>query len=271
MLIYGRDIRDKIKAQVLEKAKKTDMALAIIQVGDAPDAEAYIRSLHKFGEETNITVEFLKFAKDATEEEILPAMLQLNENPTITGIMLQEPLPKHINADRLVDAIDPKKDVEGVHNYNLGKLISRQAGVVPSTAQALITMLKEFNIPMAGKKTVVVGRSTIVGHPVANMMTSEDATVTLCHSRTVDLPAETRSADILIVAIGKAEFITADMVKEGAVILDAGINFTEEGKMVGDVHPEAKEKASYASAVPGGVGLITVAELFNNLCKLKNA
>lgn len=270
MLIYGREIRDKIKAQVTETASKKDMTLAIIQVGEAPDSEAYIRSLHKFGGETNIGVEILKYPEDSTEEELINEIHKLNDNPKITGIMLQEPLPKHINADRLVDELDPRKDVEGVHNYNLGKLISRQEGVFPSTAQALVTMLKEFGIPITGKKAVVVGRSTIVGHPVANMMTAENATVTLCHSRTVDLAAETRQADILIVAIGKAEFITADMVKDGAVILDAGINFTNEGKMVGDVHPAAKEKASYASAVPGGVGLVTVAELFNNLCRLSN-
>ena len=268
MLIYGKEIREKIKAQVLTEASKKDMTMAIIQVGDAPDSEAYIRGLHRFAEETNIGIEFLKFPADNTEENLIEEIKKLNQNPKITGIMLQEPLPKHINADRLVDAIDPKKDVEGVHNYNLGKLVSRQEGVFPSTAQALVTMLKEFNIPIAGKKVVVVGRSTIVGHPVANMLTAEHATVTLCHSRTVDLASETRRADILIVAIGKAEFITADMVTDGVVILDAGINFTEEGKLVGDVHPEAKEKASHASAVPGGVGLITVAELFNNLCKL---
>ncbi len=271
MLIYGREIRDKIKGQVLATAKDVDMTMAIIQVGEAPDSESYIRGLRKFAQETEVGIEFLKFPANSDEETLLKEIEKLNQNPKITGIMIQEPLPEHINADRLVDKLDPAKDVEGVHNYNLGKLISRQEGVFPSTAQALITMLKEFDIPMSGKKAVVVGRSTIVGHPVANMMTSEDATVTLCHSRTVDLASETRNADILIVAIGKAEFITADMVSEGAVILDAGINFTGEGKLVGDVHPDAKEKASYATPVPGGVGLVTVAELFNNLCKLAKA
>ncbi len=268
MLIYGKDIRNKIKDKVTAAASQSQMTMAIVQVGEEADSEVYVRNLIKFGNETGVKVDFHKLPEDTTEEELLKLIKGLNEDAEITGIMLQEPLPAHINSDFIVDNIDPKKDVEGVHNYNLGKLISKQKGAFPSTAKAIVTMLKEFNIPIEGKKVVIVGRSTIVGHPLANMMTAEHGTVTLCHSRTVDLAGETRQADILIAAIGKAEFITADMVKEGAVIIDAGINFNEEGKMLGDVHPDAKDKASYASAVPGGVGVITVAELFDNLCML---
>lgn len=268
MLIYGKEIRASMKEKISAAASKRKMAMAIIQVGDEADSEVYVRNLIKFGDEVGIKVDFRKFPVETTQAQLLEIIIELNNNPEITGIMIQEPLPSHINGDLIVDNMDPKKDVEGVHNYNLGKLISKQKGAFPSTAKAIVTMIKEHQIPIEGKKVVIIGRSTIVGHPLANMMTNEHGTVTLCHSRTKDLANETRQADILIAAIGKAEFITADMVKEGAVIIDAGINFTNEGKLVGDVHPEAKEKASYASAVPGGVGVITVAELFDNLCML---
>lgn len=268
MLIYGKEIRAKMKANILEAASQRKMSMAIIQVGDEADSEVYVRNIKRFGEETNIDVNIIKLDADITEEHLIGIVSKLNRDPEITGIMIQEPLPSHIDSDLIVDNLDPRKDVEGVHNYNLGRLISKQKGVYPSTAKAIVTMIKEHQIPIEGKKVVIVGRSTIVGHPLANMMTAEHGTVTLCHSRTVDLASETRQADILVAAIGKAEFITADMVKEGAVIIDAGINFTDEGKLVGDVHPDAKAKASFASAVPGGVGVITVAELFDNLCIL---
>ncbi|HZK43796.1 MAG TPA: bifunctional 5,10-methylenetetrahydrofolate dehydrogenase/5,10-methenyltetrahydrofolate cyclohydrolase [Syntrophomonadaceae bacterium] len=268
MLIYGRDIRDKIKAQVKDEASKRKLAMTIIQVGAEADSEVYIRNIKKFGTETGVDVTILNLDIETTEEKLIEIVNDLNNDPLVTGIMIQEPLPKHIDSDLVVDCMDPRKDVEGVHNYNLGKLISKQKGVYPSTPKAIVTMIKEFDIPIEGQKVVIVGRSTIVGHPLANMMTAEHGTVTLCHSRTKDLAGETRQADILIAAIGKAEFITADMVKDDVVIIDAGINFTSEGKLVGDVNEEAKAKASYASAVPGGVGVITVAELFASLCML---
>jgi len=239
--------------------------MAIIQVGEDPSSLAYIRGICKFAEDTGVGVEIVSLPGGTKESNLIKTIDELNHEPSVTGIMLQTPLPAHLDANRMINFISYDKDVEGLHNYNLGKLLSRQEGVKPATPKAVVTMLKAYNIPIEGERVTIVGRSTTVGGPLAVMMTAENGTVTLCHSRTRDLKSETLNADILVVAIGKKNFITPDMVRENTVIIDVGTNFDETGEMFGDVHEESKAKAKIASAVPGGVGVITVAELFDNL------
>ncbi|NLU48755.1 MAG: bifunctional 5,10-methylenetetrahydrofolate dehydrogenase/5,10-methenyltetrahydrofolate cyclohydrolase [Syntrophomonadaceae bacterium] len=268
MLIYGKEIREALKERIRQTARQISMKMAVIQVGDDQPSQVYVNSIRRFGEEVGVTVEVHKLPESVQQSQVEELIHKLNNDPDTTGIMIQTPLPDHLNTSYLINLIQPSKDVEGIHNYNLGKLISREEGVKPSTPKAIVRMLKEHGVSINGKRVVIVGRSTILGSPLAVMMTTENGTVTVCHTRTVDLAEETRRADILIAAAGRMNLITADMVKEGAVIIDAGINFDENGKMVGDVAEDAKGKASLASAVPGGVGVITVAELFDNLCIL---
>jgi len=265
MLIYGKEIRDKIKEDISRAARKTHMSMAVVRIGHDKSSLAYVNGIKKFGDESGVQVEIINLSAGISQEEAIKYIEELNQNSGVNGIMLQTPLPAHLKTSVLANAIDYRKDVEGIHNFNLGKLISKQAGIQPATPRAVISMLKHYNVEIEGQKVCIVGRSAILGSPLAMMMSSENGTVTLCHSRTRNLRDETRRADILVAAVGKANFITPDMVSEESVIIDVGINFDENGKMVGDVHEEAKAKSRLASAVPGGVGLITVAELFNNL------
>jgi methylenetetrahydrofolate dehydrogenase (NADP+)/methenyltetrahydrofolate cyclohydrolase len=265
MLIYGKEIRERVKEEVKSAAEVSQMTMTIIQVGEEGPSASYINGIKNFARDVGIEVTVLNFPSEISEAELLGEIGKLNRDPGLTGIMLQKPLPGHINADLIVNSIDYHKDVEGIHPFNLGRLFTKEQGVKPTTPKAVIRMLKDHQIQIDGQKVTIVGRSTILGGPLAVMMTAENATVTVCHTHTQDLSQETRNADILIAALGKMNFITADMVKENSVIIDAGINFDENGKMMGDVHPEAREKARVASAVPGGVGVITVAELFDNL------
>lgn len=273
MLIYGREIRDRLKTEIQQYAANHKMSMSIIMVGDDPPSQVYVNGIVKFGRETGIKIDVLHLGTDTEESQVLRFIKNLNEDPAIDGIMLQKPLPEHLDYNRLINEVAYHKDVEGIHNYNLGKLISRQEGIRPSTPKAIIRIMKENGIEIEGKNVTIVGRSTIVGNPLSVMMTTENATVTLCHTRTKDLKKEILNADILVAALGKRNYITADMIRENTIIIDAGINFDENGKMLGDVDEAAKEKAAVASAVPGGVGVITVAELFDNLkqiCKIKN-
>ncbi|NLX01753.1 MAG: bifunctional 5,10-methylenetetrahydrofolate dehydrogenase/5,10-methenyltetrahydrofolate cyclohydrolase [Syntrophomonadaceae bacterium] len=265
MLIYGKEIREKIKEDVARSAKKIPMSMVVVRIGDDKSSQAYVNGIKKFGDETGVNVEIASLSAGISLEEAVKHIEELNQDPGVNGIMLQTPLPPHLDVAILANVIDYHKDVEGINNYNLGKLISKQEGVKPATPKAVISMLKHYDIPIEGKRVCIVGRSAILGSPLAMMMSSENGTVTLCHSRTRNLGNETRNADILVAALGKANYITPDMVNEDSVIIDVGINFDENGRMVGDVHEESKAKARIASAVPGGVGLITVAELFDNL------
>ncbi len=265
MLIYGKDIREQIKERVRQSTEEVKMGLAIIRVGDDPSSMAYVRGIRKFAEETGVKVEIVNLPDSVGERELLNTIGDLNNNSEITGIMLQTPLPASLNASRLVNAIDFDKDVEGIHNYNLGKLVSKEEGVRPCTPKAVISMLKAYDIPIEGQKVTIIGRSMTVGSPLALMMTAENATVTVCHTRTRNLKEEALRADILVAAVGKRQFVTADMVHKDMVVIDVGINFDENGKMLGDVHEEARNHCRVASAVPGGIGVITVAELFDNL------
>lgn len=269
MLIYGKEIRERIKANVKELAEKTPMALAIIQVGANEASRLYVRSMEKFGLDVGVKVEVLNFPPDTSYEQLEEKIEKLNRDPEFTGIMLQTPLPNDLSYGRLVNSIVWHKEVEGLHNYNLGRLLSREEGVKPSTPKAVISILKGHGVEIDGQRVTIIGRSLVVGSPLAVMMTRENATVRLCHSHTRDLVEETGMADILVVAVGKADLVTADMVKEDCVIIDVGINFDKNGHVIGDVSDEAKAKARLASAVPGGIGVLTVAELFDNLCILK--
>ncbi len=271
MLIYGKELRERMKASIKEQAASLAMQMAIVKIGDDKASQSYVNSLVNFGKDTDIMVEVIYLNEQCTQADAEQVIADLNRNPAVTGIMIQKPLPLHIDDNSLLNSIDYHKDVEGLHYYNLGKLMAKAPGVRPSTPKAVMTMLKAHGVELSGKKVAIVGRSTILGSPLAVMMTARDATVTLCHTQTRDLAAETRAADIIIAAAGKAHLLTADMVTEGCVIIDAGINVDKSGAIQGDVHPQAAAKARLASAVPGGVGMITVAELFDNLVMLSQA
>jgi methylenetetrahydrofolate dehydrogenase (NADP+)/methenyltetrahydrofolate cyclohydrolase len=265
MLIYGKEIREQLKQKITGIAQSMPLVMAIIKVGDDMSSASYVKGIQRFAAEAGINTELITLAGDSSEQQIINTIQQLNRDDRTTGIMVQTPLPKGCNVSRVINSMDPNKDVEGIHNYNLGRLISGEKGVRPCTPAAVIRILKAHNIPLEGSKVTIVGRSMVVGSPLSVMMTAENATVTLCHSRTRNLAGETLGADIVVAAVGKAEFIKPDMVNENAVLIDVGTNFTEDGKMVGDVSAVAREKVRMASAVPGGVGVITVAELFMNL------
>ncbi|MDD4801977.1 MAG: bifunctional 5,10-methylenetetrahydrofolate dehydrogenase/5,10-methenyltetrahydrofolate cyclohydrolase [Syntrophomonas sp.] len=265
MLIYGKEIRESVKERLKKTAQEMQLSMTIVQVGDEGPSGAYINGIRSFARDVGIEVTVLNFSDQISEAELLKKIDELNNEPALTGIMLQKPLPAHINADLIVNSIDYHKDVEGIHPFNLGRLLTKEPVVKPTTPKAVIRMIKDHNIEIEGQKVTIIGRSTILGGPLAVMMTAENATVTVCHTRTRNLVQEIKNADIVVAALGKMNFVTADMIKEDGVIIDAGINFDENGKMMGDVHPDARAKAKIASAVPGGVGMITVAELFDNL------
>ncbi len=268
MLIYGKQIRAQLKEQLTQRIGTRKIAMAVVQVGEQPDSQAYINGIKKFGAELGVTVDVIKFPEEISEAQLLAKIGKLNQDESYTGIMLQKPFPAHLRDEVVVNCLEPRKDVEGIHNYNLGKIINREKGIRPATPKAVIRMLKDHHIDLEGARVTIVGRSSILGSPLALMMMAENATVTVCHTRTRDLAEEIKRADIVVAAMGQLNFIKAEMVREETIIIDAGINFDAAGNMGGDVDPQAQSKARLASAVPGGVGLITVAELFDNLCEL---
>lgn len=265
MLIYGKEIREAIKQEVKQAALNIPLSMAVVQVGEEAASIAYIKGIKNFGRDVGVPVTIINLAANTSESQLIEEIARLNHDPDYTGIMIQKPLPGYMRDDFVVNSMDYRKDVEGIHNFNLGKLLNQETGVKPATPKAVIRILKANGVVIEGAQVTIVGRSSILGGPLAVMMTAENGTVNVCHTRTRNLVEEIKRADILVAAMGKINFITADMVKEDTVIIDAGINFDENGKMFGDVHEEAKAKARMASAVPGGVGVITVAELFDNL------
>ena len=238
--------------------------LATVIVGADPASQMYIRMKHRACEQVGIGSVGLELAGDATTEQVLQAVTQLNNDTGINGILIQLPLPKQVDFERVIAAVHPKKDVDGFHPFNLGLLFSGRPQFVPCTPKGIITLLAEYRIELAGTRAVVVGRSIDVGRPISALFTNADATVTLCHSKTKNLADEIRRADILVSAIGKAHFITGEMVKHGAVVIDVGINQLN-GKLVGDVDFAAVTTiASAITPVPGGVGPMTIATLMEN-------
>ncbi len=258
-------IKDELKAEVAKmKAEGINLCLAVIQVGNDPASSVYVGNKKKACAYIGIDSKAYELSEETTEEELLALIDTLNKDDAVNGILVQLPLPAHIDEDRVIKAIDPTKDVDGFHPQNVGALSIGQKGFVSCTPAGVIQLLKRSNIEIEGKECVVLGRSNIVGKPMALLLLRENGTVTVCHSKTANLKEVTRRADILVVAIGKPKFITADYVKEGAVVIDVGIHRTPEG-LCGDVdYNDVFDHTSYITPVPGGVGPMTIAMLMNN-------
>lgn len=262
------EVRASLKNDVQElKAKGITPILAVILVGDDKASQIYVRNKNKACQDVGIKYEEFLLDKDTTMEKLLSLIETLNNREDVYGILLQSPLPKHLNADEAFRKISPEKDVDGFNPVNVGRLCLKQDGFVSCTPAGIMKMFEKYNINLEGKNAVVLGRSNIVGKPMSLCLLNNDATVTICHSKTQNLAEITKNADILVVALGKPKFVTKDMVKDGAVVIDVGINRTENG-IVGDVDFEnVKEKTSYITPVPGGVGPMTIALLMNNVVK----
>jgi methylenetetrahydrofolate dehydrogenase (NADP+)/methenyltetrahydrofolate cyclohydrolase len=270
--IFAAEIKKSVQIEVenLKNTQGITPGLAVIIVGENAASKVYVANKHKACEELGIYSEVIRMPEHINKQELLAQIHLLNKSTIIHGILLQLPLPEALKNDEaeLLQAIHPDKDVDGFHPINVGKLATGQEHLVPCTPAGCIKMLELANVEIAGKHAVIIGRSNIVGKPMANLLLARNATVTICHSRTSDLPSITRQADILIVAIGKARFVTKNMVKPGAVVIDVGINRLADKKLVGDVDFEAvKEMAGAITPVPGGVGLLTIAMLLSNTVK----
>lgn len=258
----------KVRSEEFEKKYGRKIGLAVVLVGQDPASQVYVRNKIKGCEEAGIRSFAHYLPETSSQEEVEELVSALAEDENVHGILVQLPLPRGLNADKILAKIPAAKDVDGFCAENIGKLALRERGTVACTPLGVMELLKRYHIPTAGKNAVVVGRSNIVGRPMALLLINADATVTVCHSRTENLKAECLRADILVAAIGKAKFITADMVKEGAVVIDVGMDRDENGKLCGDVDFQSvKDKASYLTPVPGGVGPMTIAMLLSNTCE----
>ena len=266
--IDGKALAAKVKAQTAEEAKGLSRrpGLAVILVGNDPASRVYVN-----GKERDCTeCGFLSFEhalpEDTTQQMLLDLIRELNQDPKVDGILCQLPLPHHLDEEAVLNAIAPDKDVDCFHPYNVGRLIARDPVFLPCTPAGVMEMLREYQIPIRGKRCVVLGRSNIVGKPMASLLLQQDGTVTICHSKTLDVASVTREADILVSAVGRVGFITPDMVKDGAVVIDVAMNRNAAGKLCGDVDYDVVEpKASYITPVPGGVGPMTRAMLMRNI------
>ena len=270
--IDGKQISQQIKDELKEKVKNEnlDITLAVIQVGNDPASTVYVGNKKKACEYIGIRSLAYELPEETPEAELLELIEQLNKREDVNGILVQLPLPAHMNEDKVIQTISPKKDVDGFHPQSVGALSIGQPGFVSCTPAGIIQLLKRSGVEMDGKECVIVGRSNIVGKPMALLMLRENATVTICHSHTKDLKEVTKRADILIVAIGKPKFITKEYVKEGAVVIDVGIHRGVEQKLCGDVDYEDVAPITHAiTPVPGGVGPMTIAMLMNNCVEAK--
>ena len=267
-----RDLAKTLLEEIKEEAdalidKEINPSLAIVRVGKKEDDIAYERGILKNCQKVNIKGEVYESPEDVTIEDFIKLLESLNRNPSIHGILIFRPLPKHLDESRIKHLIDPKKDIDCMNPLNLAKVFEGEyEGFSPCTPAAVMEITKRFNIDVVGKKTVVIGRSMVVGKPLSMMLLKENATVTICHSKTANLQSVSSDADILVAAIGKAKFVTEEFIKTGAVVIDVGINVDEEGKLCGDVDFEtASKKASFITSVPGGVGSITTAVLLKHV------
>ena len=265
----AKKTREELKVECnYLRSKGIKAKLAVIMVGDNPASKVYVRNKSRACEEIGIEYEEYLLPEETTQEKLLKLIKNLNENPNINGILLQSPVPSHLNINTAFKTISYKKDVDGFTPSSVGKLSIGEDTFISCTPLGVMKMFEEYNIDLTGKSVVILGRSNIVGKPLIQCCLNKNATVTVCHSKTKELEEYTKRADVLIAAIGKAKFVTKDMVKEGAVIIDIGINRDEDGKLVGDVDFEnVKEKASYITPVPGGVGPMTIAMLMSNVLK----
>jgi len=269
----SQEIKDELKAKVAAlKVEGKNPALAVIQVGNDPASSVYVNNKKKACAYIGIESLSYELPEETTEEELLALVEKLNADDAVQGILVQLPVPKHIDADKIIQTISPEKDVDGFHPQNVGNLVIGEKGFVSCTPAGIIQLLKRSNIEISGKNCVVIGRSNIVGKPMALLMLRENATVTIAHSKTQNLKELCKTADILIVAIGKPQFITAEYVKEGAVIIDVGIHRDANNKLCGDVKfDEVESLASAITPVPGGVGPMTIAMLMNNCVEASKA
>lgn len=269
-IINGKEIsaavKERIKGEVTSlREKGIEVGLAVIIVGEDPASKVYVANKEKACEQLGINSYKYALPEETTNEELLELVKKLNNDDKVNGILCQLPLPKHLDESLIINSIVPEKDVDAFHPQNVGKIMIGDFDFLPCTPAGVIEMLKYSDIDMTGKKCVVVGRSNIVGKPMSMLLLHNNATVTVCHSRTKNLKDECAAADILVVAIGRAKFITADMVKEGAVVIDVGMNRDENGKLCGDVDYDAVfDKVSAITPVPGGVGPMTIAMLMQN-------
>lgn len=261
------DLRAEIREKTLELKQRTGIVpgLAVILVGDDPASRIYVNNKEKACEAAGFLSREYNLPGDSKSEDISDLIRSLNNDEKIHGILIQLPLPPHIRPEPLIELVEPKKDVDGFHPYNIGQLFLGNPYHRPCTPSGIVEILERYKIPVSGKDAVIVGRSNIVGKPLALMLLGLNATVTICHTKTRDLAEVTRRADILVAAVGKARMISGDMVKDGAVVVDVGVNRLPDGKVVGDVNfAEVSPKASYITPVPGGVGPMTIAMLLKN-------
>ena len=272
-ILDGKALSNKIKDRVSQEVKKLKAGgltpgLAVVVVGDDPASHTYVRMKQKACESTGIYSIIHKMPLDISEEKILETIEMMNKNPNIHGILVQLPLPAHIDTNKVLETIDPIKDVDGFHPFNAGKLNLGLDGFVPCTPLGVMKLLEEYNINPKGLDVCIVGASNIVGKPMMNLLLNQFATVNICHIHTKDLKAHTQKADMVIVGVGKINLITQEMVKDGAIVIDIGINKNDQSKLVGDVDYESvSKKCSFITPVPGGVGPMTIAMLLENTLK----
>lgn len=269
----GKMVSAKVRGSILDEVKKLESkgvrpGLAVIIVGEDPASQIYVRNKERACEECGFYSQKYALPAETTQEQLLGLIDELNHDPHINGILCQMPVPKHISEQAVIDAIDPTKDVDAFHPVNVGKIMIGNFDFLPCTPAGVMELLAEYDIDPKGKNCVVIGRSNIVGKPMSMLLLHKHGTVTICHSRTTNLKEICAQADILVAAVGKAGFVTADMVKEGAVVIDVGMNRNEQGKVCGDVcFDEVNEKAGYLTPVPGGVGPMTITMLMKNTLK----
>lgn len=263
--ILSQQVEDELKTRVdALRSRGHQPGLCVILVGDDPASHLYVGNKEKACARLGLYSRTVRLPADTTQEALEAEVRLANADPAIHGLLVQLPLPKHLDGARALSLISPEKDADGIHDVNAGRLMRGEPGAIACTPKGALYMLHSTGVPLAGKNAVVIGRSNIVGKPMAMLLLHENATVTLCHSRTVDLAEHTRRANVLVVAIGKPKFVTADMVREGAIVIDVGMNRVD-GKFCGDVDFEpVREKASYITPVPGGVGKMTIAMLMSN-------
>ena len=274
ILLDGKALSEKIKEEVkievaqLVEEKQITPGLAVILVGNDAASATYVASKAKSCKNAGIYSVVHEMPESITQEELLETIARMNENPKLDGILVQLPLPKHIDTTVVLEAIDPLKDVDGFHPYNVGRMVSNLDAFLPATPFGVMRMFQEYGIELSGKNVVVIGSSDIVGKPMASLLINAKATVTVCNSRTKDLASHTKAADIVVIAVGVPYLLKADMVKDGAIVIDVGINRLDTGKLVGDADFESlKEKCSHLTPVPGGVGPMTIGMLLKNTIK----
>ena len=271
-IISGKEIAKKKRLEIAEEVRALNAeniipGLAVVLVGNTHASKTYVNNKQKACADVGMESVLITLQEDASQEELLKKIDELNKREDIHGILVQLPLPDHIDEKSVIEAISPEKDVDGFHPLNIGRMMTGQDSFLPCTPYGVMVMLEETGIEISGKHVVIVGRSNIVGKPAGQLFLNKNATVTYCHSRTKDLEFHTTQADILVAAIGKPNFIRSSHIKEGAAVIDVGINRDEHEKLCGDVHPEVAEKAAYLTPVPGGVGPMTITMLLFNTLK----